>query len=47
MYLLSLSKTKNKLTKESINDKANGTKCLKNEKMLKSGYVWVMVVEVN
>lgn len=37
MYLLSLAKTKDELTRESVNDKANRTKCLKNIKMLKIG----------
>ena len=37
MHLLHFAKTKGELTRESINDKANGTKFLKNDKILKIG----------
>lgn len=37
MFFLRLAKTKSELTRESVNDKANGAKCLKNYKMLKIG----------
>ena len=37
MYLLHFSKTKGELTRESVNDKANGTKFFLNDKILKIG----------